>query len=88
VDLKSRIQRAEKIILDPTEKIEDPHGKQTPFRKKAMDLWQCGRFAELKEHCKKDVQFYELLMSYTRVIDEIVAGRGRSNENKKTKNLA
>ncbi|WP_243388509.1 hypothetical protein [Bacillus kexueae] len=66
--------------MKPNEKVNDPHGKQTPFRKKALDLWQCGKYADLKEHCKEDIQFYELLMSYTRVIDKMVARKVMSNQ--------
>ncbi|MCQ6277407.1 hypothetical protein JMM81_21300 [Bacillus sp. V3B] len=74
MSLKSRIQKAERVLLNKdNNKIKDPHGKRTPFRMKAIDLWYCGEFISLKKHCKDNLEFYELLVSYTKVIEEMAA---------------
>lgn len=78
MSLKSRLRKVEGA-LSIKDRERDPHGKRTPFRMKAVELWQRGEYGKLKEHCKDNPEFYELLVSYSKVIEKVAI---RNVENK------
>ncbi|MGE6833657.1 hypothetical protein ACQKGA_28295 [Priestia megaterium] len=81
MSLKSRLQKVEENMTRMNHGIKDPHGKRSPFRVKAIELWERGDFVKLKEHCKDDLEFYNQLVSYTKVIEELVAKENKREIN-------
>ncbi|MEH7482455.1 hypothetical protein V7157_15515 [Neobacillus drentensis] len=75
MNIKTRLNKVEKVLTEREnyKKNDDPHGKRTPFRVRALDLWESGDYISLKEHCAEDMEFYELLVSYSRVIEKVIA---------------